>query len=130
MRRVCGFDTLSAHLVRKSLSLSLSVALGVFPMGTAFGREDERYSYSANNRYQDYQNQYKPEKNYSASSQLDRQIRMQNTALALRFQAPTATSLGRMDAPKPTFQTPTIKFDFLGKNAPKFPTPCGRRRRP
>ncbi|MBL0350915.1 MAG: hypothetical protein IPP68_11170 [Elusimicrobia bacterium] len=121
MRRVCGFDTLSAHLVRKSLSLSLSVALGVFPMATAFGREDDRTSYLANNRYQDYQNQYKPEKNYSASSQLDRQIRMQNTALALRFQAPTATSLGRMDAPMPTFQTPTIKFDFLGNNAPKVP---------
>jgi hypothetical protein len=96
MRRVCGFDTLSAHLVRKSLSLSLSVTLGVLPMAPAFAREDERYSYSASNRYQDYQNQYKPEKNYSASSQLDRQIRMQNTALALRFQAPTGTSLGRM----------------------------------
>jgi len=121
MRRVCGFDTLSAHLVRKSLSLSLSVALGVLPMATAFGREDERTSYLANNRYQDYQNQYKPEKNYSASSQLDRQIRMQNTALALRFQAPTATSLGRVDVPKPTYQSPTIKFDFLGNNAPKVP---------
>ena len=121
MRWVCGFDTLSAHLVRKSLSLSLSLALGVLPMATAFGREDERTSYLANNRYQDYQNQYKPEKNYSASSQLDRQIRMQNTALALRFQAPPATSLGRVDVPKPTFQTPTIKFDFLGNNAPKVP---------
>ena len=121
MRRVCGFDTLSAHLVRKSLSLSLSVALGVLPMALAFAREDERTSYLANNRYQDYQNQYKPEKNYSASSQLDRQIRMQNTALALRFQAPTATSLGRVDVPKATLQTPTIKFDFLGNNAPKVP---------
>ena len=105
MRRVCGFDTLSAHLVQKSLSLSLSVALGVLPMATALAREDERTSYLANNRYQDYQNQYKPEKNYSASSQLDQQIRMQNTALALRFQAPTATSLGRVDVPKATLQT-------------------------
>ena len=62
MRRVCGFDTLSAHLVRKSLSFALSLTLGVLPMAPAFAREDERTSYLANNRYQDYQTQYKPEK--------------------------------------------------------------------
>ena len=109
MRRVCGFDTLSAHLVRKSLSLSLSVALGVLPMAPAFGRDDDRYSYTANNRYQDFQNQYKPQKNYSLTSQLDRQIQTQNTALQFRFGQ-------RMETKTPTFA-------FSQSNKPSLPQP-------
>jgi hypothetical protein len=109
MRRVCGFDTLSAHLVQKSLSLSLSVALGVLPMAPAFARDDDRYSYSANNRYHDFQNQYKPQKNYSLTSQLDRQIQTQNTALQFRFGQRIET------------KTPT--FAFSQSNKPSLPQP-------
>lgn len=109
MRRVPPLRSSLGNSLNKTVSLGLSLWLGVFHAFPAFARDDDWQSYSSNNRYQDYQNQYKPQKNFSLTSQLDRQIQNQNNALQFRFGQRIET------------KTPT--FSFTPSNSPTLPQP-------
>ncbi|MBL0058529.1 MAG: hypothetical protein IPP35_05375 [Elusimicrobia bacterium] len=92
----------------KSFALSLCLALVSLEAAPAFARNEDRYAYTPS-RAQDFQNGYKPPKNFSLTSQLDRQIQIQNTALQFRFGQ-------RIEIKSPT-------FTLSPNNAPTLPQP-------
>jgi hypothetical protein len=92
----------------KALAIALSLLTGLGPVASLRAVDDERYSYTPP-RFQDYQNQYKPQNNFSPSYLLDRQISNQNAAIQMRF------------GQRQDFKTPTFSFSSI--NTPTFSAP-------
>lgn len=116
--------------VSRILSLGLSLALVTSEIAPAFAWDDDRNSFTSN-RPQNFQNQYKPERNFSLSSQMDHQLQIQNTALQMRFGQRiietklssltlTPSSTPTLPQPKLQFGTPTPKaFESVKTELPK-----------
>jgi hypothetical protein len=116
--------------VSKILSLCLSLALVTSEIAPAFAWDDDRNSFTSN-RPQNFQNQYKPERNFSLSSQMDHQLQIQNTALQMRFSQRiietktssltlTPSNIPTLPQPKLQFGTATPKaFESVKTEIPK-----------
>ncbi|MBK8126966.1 MAG: hypothetical protein IPK56_09735 [Elusimicrobia bacterium] len=120
MRRVPSLDFSLGSAFHKVLAGVLSLALVLGP-ASAFSYDDDRYTYTPP-RVQNYQNQYKPQNNFSPSFQLDRQIGNQNAAMQLRFGSrpgfvPSSFSLSTLNQPT----LPQPKFQFADLNRTSLP---------
>ncbi|MBK7573659.1 MAG: hypothetical protein IPI26_00080 [Elusimicrobia bacterium] len=82
MRRVSSLDFPLGSAFHKVLAGFLSLALVLGP-ASAFSYDDDRYTYTPP-RVQNYQNQYRPQNNFSPSSQLNRQISNMNSVLTFK----------------------------------------------
>lgn len=115
--RPCGLGRGSAF--NKALASLLSFAVTLGPT-SAVAYDDDRYSYNPP-RVQDYQNQYKPQNNFSPSFQLDRQISNQNAALLFKKNYATpGANFKTTDLPQDTFK-PKILFQLALANPVKAP---------
>jgi hypothetical protein len=135
--RPCGLGRGTAFNKALASLLSLAVILGP---SSVFAYDDDRYTY-APPRVQDFQNQYKPQNNFSPSFQLDRQISNQNAAMQVRFGsrqgfAPASfslSSLNQTSLPQPKFQfadlsrtsLPEFKINLPKPQAATKPEPKG-----
>ncbi len=106
--------------VSKILSLALSLALVVSETAPAFAWDDDRNSFTSN-RPQNFQNQYKPERNFSLSSQMDHKLQIQNTALQMRFSQriieTKTSSLTLTPSNIPTLPQPKLQFGTANPKA-------------
>ena len=83
MRRI-GFFFPFRIALTKILAVVLGMALVGLEAAPGLAWDDDRRSY-VSNRPQNFQNQYKPEKNLPLASRMDRQLQIQNSALQFRF---------------------------------------------
>lgn len=121
MRRVSPLDFPLGSAFHKALASVLSLALVLGP-ASAVAYDDDRYTYTPP-RVQDYQNQYKPQNNYSPSFQLDRQISNMNSVLTFKQNVGYATpkiELKIDQIPQDTFK-PKILFQLAMANPVKAP---------
>jgi hypothetical protein len=119
MRRVPPRDFPLGSAFNKALASLLSFAVILGPT-SAVAYDDDRYSYNPP-RVQDYQNQYKPQNNFSPSFQLDRQISNQNAALLFKQNYATpGANFKTTDLPQGTFK-PKILFQLALANPVKAP---------
>ncbi|MBK6879163.1 MAG: hypothetical protein IPH01_00015 [Elusimicrobia bacterium] len=121
MRRVSPRDFPLGSAFHKVLAGVLSLAVVLGP-ASAVAYDDERYTYTPP-RVQDYQNQYKPQNNFSPSFQLDRQINNMNSVLTFKqnvgFTVPKV-DLRTDQIPRDTFK-PKILFQLAMANPIKAP---------
>ncbi|MBK8423009.1 MAG: hypothetical protein IPL30_03720 [Elusimicrobia bacterium] len=121
MRRVSSRDFPLGSAFHKVLAGVLSLAIVLGP-ASAVAYDDERYTYTPP-RVQDYQNQYKPQNNFSPSFQLDRQINNMNSVLTFKqnvgFTVPKV-DLRTDQIPRDTFK-PKILFQLAMANPIKAP---------
>ena len=121
MRRVSSRDFPLGSAFHKVLAGVLSLAVVLGP-ASAVAYDDERYTYTPP-RVQDYQNQYRPQNNFSPSFQLDRQINNMNSVLTFKqnvgFTAPKI-DLRTDQIPRDTFK-PKILFQLAMANPIKAP---------
>jgi len=121
MRRVSSRDFPLGTAFHKTLAGVLSLAIVLGP-ASAVAYDDERYTYTPP-RVQDYQNQYRPQNNFSPSFQLDRQINNMNSVLTFKqnvgFTAPKI-DLKTDQIPRDTFK-PKILFQLAMANPIKAP---------
>jgi hypothetical protein len=119
MRRVSSIDFPLGSAFNKALASLLSFAVVLGPT-SAVAYDDDRYSYNPP-RVQDYQNQYKPQSNFSPSFQLDRQIKNQNAALLFKQNSVNpGANFKTPDLPQDTFK-PKILFQLAMANPVKAP---------
>ena len=106
--------------VSRILSLGLSLALVTSEIAPAFAWDDDRNSLTSN-RPQNFQNQYKPERNFSLSSQMDHKLQIQNTALQMRFSQriieTKTSSLTLTPSNIPTLPQPKLQFGIATPKA-------------
>ncbi|MBK9922228.1 MAG: hypothetical protein IPP09_03460 [Elusimicrobia bacterium] len=121
MRRVSSLDFPLGSAFHKVLAGVLSLAIVLGP-ASAVAYDDDRYTYTPP-RLQDYQNQYRPQNNFSPSFQLDRQINNMNSVLTFKqnvgFIAPKI-DLKTDQIPRDTFK-PKILFQLAMANPIKAP---------